>query len=53
MKVIVGGTRIRYPGVIGAREKPNVWLPTFVLDVLRSFFMAFATGNLYIFNWRI
>ena len=53
MKVIVGGTRIRYPGVIGALEKPNVWLPTFVLDVLRSFFMAFATGNLYIFNWRV
>ena len=53
MKVIVGGTRIRYPGVIGAKEKLNTWLPFFVLDFLRSGFMAFATGNLYIFGWRV
>ena len=57
MKVIVKGTRIRYPGFIGTREKPNVGLPFFVLDFLRSTFMAFAPGNLhiyiYIFGWRV
>ena len=53
MKVLVGGTRIRYPGIIGAKEKMNVWLPFFVLDCTRAVLAAFATGNLYIFNWRV
>ena len=48
MKVIVGGTRIRYPGIMESIEKANVW-PFFFLDFFRSAFMAFATGNLYIY----
>lgn len=53
MKVIVGGTRIRWPGYYGSIEKANVWLPGFVLGFVRDFCMAFATGNLYIFGWRV
>ena len=50
IKVIVGGgTRIRYPGIMGSIEKANVWLLFFFLDFFRSAFMAFATGNLYIY----
>ena len=50
LKVIAGGKKLRYPDFIGARKRPNVWLPSFALNFWRDFFMAFATGNLYVFS---
>ena len=53
MKVIVGGTRLRWPGFIGSRDKADFWIQNFVYEFSRDALLAFATGNLYIFGWRV
>ena len=53
LKVIVGGTRLRWLGFIGSRDKPERWLQIFVMDFIRNFLLAFATGNLYVLGWRV
>ena len=52
-RVILGGTRIRYPGRAGAELKIETGLAYFGMGFTAHFFMGFATGNLYIFGWRV